>query len=54
MVSELIERGIDVSLWVIGAAKRNVDDIVIILLGMPAAEMGLDLLPLINSQTKQL
>lgn len=50
MISELIERRIDVPLRVIGAAKRNVDGIVIVFLGMPASEMGLDLLPLINSQ----
>lgn len=52
MVFELIEGRIDVPLGVVGAAKRNVDDIVIVLFCMPAAEMGLDLLPLINSQTK--
>lgn len=53
MISELIKRRIDVPFRVVGAAKRNVDGIVIVLLGMPAAEMGLDLLPLINSQPKQ-
>lgn len=53
MISELIESRIDVSFRVIGAAKCNVDGVVIVLLCVPAAEMGFDLLPLINSQTKQ-
>ena len=53
MISELIESRIDVSFRIIGAAKGNVDGVVIVLLGVPAAEMGFDLLPLINSQPEQ-
>jgi hypothetical protein len=46
---ELVEGGVDVPFWVVGAAQGNIDDIVGVLLGVPAPKVRFDLLALIDS-----